>query len=35
MWRVMVDAVAAYLGEGEPLSESDRRLGRTLLRREP
>jgi predicted transcriptional regulator len=35
MWRVMVDAVAAYLGDGEALSESDRRLARALLRREP
>jgi predicted transcriptional regulator len=35
MWRVMVDAVAAYCGDGEALSESDRRLARALLRREP
>jgi len=34
MWRVMVDAVAAYLGDGEALTESDRRLARALLRRE-
>ncbi len=32
-WRVIVDAVAAYLGDGETLSESDRRLVQGLLRR--
>jgi hypothetical protein len=35
MWRVIVDTVAAYLGDAEALSESDRRLARALLRREP
>jgi hypothetical protein len=32
-WRVIVDAVAAYLGDGPSLSESDRRLAHALLRR--
>ncbi len=33
VWRIMVDAVAAYVGDGPPLSETDRRLARALLRR--
>jgi hypothetical protein len=31
--RVIVDAVTAYLGDGESLSESHRRLAHALLRR--
>jgi hypothetical protein len=33
-WHVVADALSAYLGEGEALSENDRRLARALLRRE-
>ena len=33
-WRVIVDAIAAYLGDAESLSESDRRLAHALLRRD-
>lgn len=33
-WRVVADALA-FLGDAETLSESDRRLARALLRREP
>jgi hypothetical protein len=32
-WRVIVDALAAYQGDGPALSDSDRRLVRGLLRR--
>jgi hypothetical protein len=32
-WRVIVDAVAAYLGDEPSLSDSDRRLAHALLRR--
>ena len=31
---MMMDAVAAYLEDGETLSDGDRRLARALLRRE-
>jgi hypothetical protein len=34
LWRVLADAVAAYMGAGEALSERDRGLVRGLLRRE-
>jgi hypothetical protein len=34
-WRVIADALAAYMGAGEALSERDRGLVRGLLRREP
>jgi len=33
-WRVVADALAAYIGAGEALSERDRGLVRGLLRRE-
>jgi hypothetical protein len=33
-WRVIVDAVAAYLGDTDTLSDRDRRLAHALLRRE-
>jgi hypothetical protein len=33
IWQVIVDAVAAYLGDAESLSESDRRLAHALLKR--
>jgi hypothetical protein len=32
-WRVIVDAVAAYLGDEPSLPEGDRRLAHALLRR--
>ena len=34
-WRVVADALSAYMGAGEGLSERDRGLVRGLLRREP
>ena len=34
VWRVIVDAVAAYQGDAAGLSEADRRLVRGLLRRD-
>jgi len=33
--KVIVDAVAAHLGDADTLSDGDRRLARALLRREP
>ena len=33
-WRVLADAIAAYWGAGEALSERDRGLVRGLLKRE-
>jgi hypothetical protein len=33
LWRVLADAVSAYLGDGAGLPESDRSLARGLLRR--
>lgn len=32
-WRVIVDAIAAYLGDADGLPERDRRLAHGLLRR--
>jgi hypothetical protein len=34
-WQVVADALSAYMGAGEALSENDQRLARALLRREP
>ena len=31
-WRVLIEALLAYVGEGEPLSEPERRAVRTVLR---
>jgi hypothetical protein len=35
LWMVISEAVMAYMGAGEALSERDRGLVRGLLRREP
>ena len=34
-WQVVANALAAYIGAGQALSENDQRLARALLRREP